>query len=120
MPPRKRYTGPGHTGATPPRSSPRPSRRAPPTSQRDAVARPSRAAHRKSAVRVRPRWHKVTAVALLILGILVIVANDAMLLGGVPTTLLPGGHNEAYLLLGVILAAVSTWWFGWFDRPTRR
>jgi len=56
----------------------------------------------------------------LVVGVLVIVANDAMLLGGVPTTLLPGGHSEGYLFLGVVLAAASTWWFGWFDRTTGR
>jgi hypothetical protein len=29
---------------------------------------------------------------------------------------LPGGHNEFYLLIGMAAAGYSTWWFGWFDR----
>lgn len=55
-------------------------------------------------------------VALLVVGVLIAAVNDAMLLGGVPTWLLPGGHNEAYLFLGLAVAASSTWWFGWYDR----
>ncbi len=67
-------------------------------------------------IRVRPGWHKAAAFTLLGLGVVVAGVNDAMLLGGVPTWLLPGGHNEAYLMLGIATAVSSTWWFGWFDR----
>jgi hypothetical protein len=64
--------------------------------------------------RMRPGWHTALGAGLAVLGLLVIVVNDAMLFGSI--TLLPGGHNELYLMLGVTIAAWSTWWFGWFDR----
>lgn len=67
------------------------------------------------SVRLRPQWHKGIGAAVLIVGIAVAVLNDVMLLGA-SATLLPGGHSELYLLLGVGVAAYSTWWFGWFDR----
>ncbi len=81
---------------------------------------PARAMHRRTVARLRPHWHKVMGLVLLVVGILVIAVNDAPPLGGVPTSLLPGGHNEGYLFLGVALAATSLWWFGWFDRTTSR
>lgn len=30
--------------------------------------------------------------------------------------LLPGGHKEAYVVLGLVMAASGTWWLGLFDR----
>ena len=51
-------------------------------------------------------------------GLVVIVLNDLMLLD--PTvTLLPFGHAEFYLLLGLSVAGGSSWYLGVFDRgPT--
>lgn len=49
------------------------------------------------------------------IGIAIIILNDIVLLGA-SATLLPGGHTELYLILGVVIAGYSTWWFGWFDR----
>ena len=66
------------------------------------------------STRLRPGWHKTVGVLILIAGITVVVLNDAML--GNSITLLPGGHSELYLMLGVLIAGYSTWWFGWFDR----
>jgi hypothetical protein len=66
-------------------------------------------------VRYRPEWHKIVGALILVLGLAVIVLNDVMLLGA-SRSLLPGGHNELYLILGVVIAGYSTWWFGWFDR----
>jgi hypothetical protein len=43
------------------------------------------------------------------------VLNDAMLFGR-SLTLLPGGHMELYLVLGITVAAVGTWFLGVFDR----
>jgi len=65
--------------------------------------------------RFRPTWHRVIGVVVLLLGVAVIALNEVMLLQR-SETLLPGGHNELYLLLGVIVAGSSLWWFGWFDR----
>jgi len=73
------------------------------------MAPSSRVTLRRVSARIRPPWHKVAGLALLVVGVLVIVANDTMLLGGVPTTLLPGGHSEGYRFLGVVLAAAGTW-----------
>lgn len=77
---------------------------------------PARVTPSKPVKRFRPRWHLVVGIVLLVLGVAVAGMNDAILLGGVPTWLLPGGHSEGYLVLGLVLAAWSTWWFGWYDR----
>jgi hypothetical protein len=68
-----------------------------------------------SPFRFRPSWHKVLGFALLVAGVALAVVNDVMMLQP-SITLLPGGHNELYLFLGIAVAAYSTWWFGWFDR----
>ena len=49
-------------------------------------------------------------------GIGIIIANDAMFF--VEGTLLPGGHNELYLFLGLAVAGAFTWFLGLFDRGT--
>lgn len=69
-------------------------------------------------VRLRPTWHKWAGAALLTLGIALLVVNDLMMLQPTLPRLLPGGHNEAYLLAAVVIAGYSTWFFGWFDRPS--
>ena len=69
----------------------------------------------KKSVRFRPGWHKGVGAAVLLVGIAVAVLNDVMLLDP-SKTLLPGGHSEFYLMLGIIIAGYSTWWFAWFDR----
>lgn len=119
MTPNKRRTGPGHPASAPPRSQPAvPSKRTTtrlPGPDRRASATPSRVTP-KAVKRFRPPWHFVMGIVVLVLGVAVAAINDAMLLGGVPSWLLPGGHNEGYLIAGVALAGWSTWWFGWFDR----
>lgn len=65
-------------------------------------------------VRVRPDWHKTVGMLILGSGIAIIVLNEVMLLNSI--TLLPGGHSELYLALGVVVAGYATRWFGWFDR----
>ncbi len=64
--------------------------------------------------RLRSGWHKTVGAVILVLGVAIAIVNDMMLLGS--AALLPGGHNEAYLFLGVGIAGYSTRWFGWFDR----
>lgn len=66
-------------------------------------------------IRFRPTWHKVVGVLAVVLGAGIAVTNDVMLFGA-STTLLPGGHNELYLVLGITVAGSSLWWFGWMDR----
>ena len=67
--------------------------------------------------RIRPRWHRVVGWAGVALGILIAVANDTMLIAD-DLTLLPFGHQELYLILGVMVAGGSTWFLGLFDRGT--
>jgi hypothetical protein len=48
-------------------------------------------------------------------GVVIAALNDAMLM--VPrTTLLPGGHHEAYLLTGFAVATLGSNLLGLFDR----
>jgi hypothetical protein len=68
--------------------------------------------------RFRPRWHRVAGWFGVALGIAVVVLNDAMRFSE-NLTLLPFGHQELYLILGLIVAGSSTWFLGLFDRePT--
>lgn len=67
--------------------------------------------------RLRPRWHRVAGWLGIVLGIVIAAANDLMLMGD-DLTLLPGGHSELYLLLGIAVAGSSTWFLGLFDRGT--
>ena len=65
----------------------------------------------------RPTWHKVVGGLSILAGLGVFVANDLEWLG---VHVMPGGHNELYAGLGVVIAATSMWWFGWFDRSETR
>ncbi|MBI5089957.1 MAG: hypothetical protein HZB15_14135 [Actinobacteria bacterium] len=131
MPPKKRRTKPGdtehHGRVTTPRNAHDP-RVTPSATEPSLVERAkrydsgpatpppsSRYTPPIRAIRFRPGWHKLVGALLLVLGAAVAVLNDVMLLGA-STTLLPGGHSEFYLILGVAIAGSGTWWFGWFDR----
>lgn len=88
----------------------------------DADGRPapvasSRYTPKQPAYRLRPGWHRWAGWIGVALGILVVASNDLMLMTG-HLTLLPGGHNEVYLVLGIGIAAASTWFLGLFDRGT--
>ena len=62
----------------------------------------------------RPTWHKVVGGLLIVLGLSIFVIND---LAWFDIYIMPGGHNELWAVVGIAVAATSTWWFGWFDRP---
>lgn len=53
----------------------------------------------------------------MVLGIVIAAVNDAMMIVE-DASLLPGGHSELYLLLGIAVAVSSTWFLGLFDRGT--
>ncbi len=128
MPPKKRYAKPGdieHRGRVtvprdptampyvdPPgftgRSGPAAQKRTGPPAGSSRYTPPIK------SVRLRPGWHKAMGVGFILIGAIVIVLNDVMRAAKV--TLLPGGHSELYLLLGLAIAAYSLKWFGWFDR----
>lgn len=127
MTPHKRRVRPGdveHQGrVTVPRGSvplPLPTRPSTTSARRRTGAEPAapEASNRYTppikSVRFRPGWHKALGAGLVVIGAAVAVLNDVMLLQQV--TLLPGGHNEFYLILGLCVVGYSTWWFGWFDR----
>lgn len=63
--------------------------------------------------RFRPTWHKVVGGIVLGLGLGIVILNY---LEELELNTMPGPHSEAYFLLGLAVAAYSTWWFGWFDR----
>lgn len=67
--------------------------------------------------RLRPGWHRVVGWIGVALGIGIAAVNDVMLMGE-DLTLLPGGHNELYLFLGMAIGGSSTWFLGLFDRGT--
>lgn len=67
--------------------------------------------------RVRPRWHRIAGWFGVLAGVAIAIANDAMLFSD-DLTLLPGRHQELYLILGVAVAGGSTWFLGLFDRGT--
>ena len=71
----------------------------------------------KPNYRLRPAWHRLLGWLAVVGGVAVAVANDAMLMAD-DLTLLPGGHSELYLLLGVAVVAGATWFLGAFDRET--
>ena len=85
------------------------------TNARETPAPSSRYTPPVKSVRFRSGWHKVVGAVFLVIGLAIVILNDIVLLGA-SATLLPGGHSEFYLMLGVIIAGYSTWWFGWFDR----
>ncbi len=60
-------------------------------------------------------WHKVTGGLLILLGVTLFILND---LEWFDIHVMPGGHNELYALLAIVIAASS---IGLFDRaPERR
>lgn len=101
-------------------SGPVPRRRAAPAGPSLGDSGPpesSRYTRPKPSYRLRPTWHRVAGWAGVVLGLVVVVLNDAMVFtDGV--TLLPFGHQELYLMLGIAVAISSTWFLGLFDRGT--
>lgn len=63
--------------------------------------------------RFRPQWHKVVGIIQLVAGIAIIVINYVDREG---LDILPGGHLEIYFIVGMVIAAGSSWWFGALDR----
>lgn len=64
-------------------------------------------------VTVRPAFHKVIGALQILLGLAIVLVNYVDF---EDVRLLPGGHQEAYFLLGIVVAAGSLWWFGALDR----
>lgn len=67
--------------------------------------------------RIRPKWHRLAGWFGVVLGVAIAVANDGMLIAE-DLRLLPGGHQELYLILALLVAGGSTWFLGVFDRGT--
>lgn len=94
-------------------SAPRPMR----TKGREAPEASARYSPPANDYTVRPRWHRVAGWLGVGIGAIIAILNDAMLLGD-DLVLLPFGHSELYLLLGVLVAGWSTRFLGLFDRDT--
>lgn len=98
---RQRREGGGHTAAP---------RRPPPSTTPGRYTAPQR------HTELRPDWHRPVGWLIVALGVVIAVLNDAAPF--VDMTLVPGGHNELYLLLAVAIAAGGAWLLGSFDAPT--
>jgi UDP-N-acetylmuramyl pentapeptide phosphotransferase/UDP-N-acetylglucosamine-1-phosphate transferase len=61
------------------------------------------------SARIRPRWHKVLGGLVVLSALAVVFINELEL------TVLPGSHNELYLVLSAAIAGFGMWWLGWFD-----
>ena len=101
-PPKKALGPPQSQGRGRQRTGPEPSPRYTPSAPR---------------YRVRPRWHRVAGWGGVLAGVVIAAVNDLMLMGE-DVTLLPGGHSEMYLLLGISVGSGATWFLGLFDRGT--
>lgn len=66
---------------------------------------------------MRPGWHRIMGWVGVVLGVAVVATNDLMLMTS-HVAVLPGGHNELYLVLGIGIAGGATWFLGLFDRGT--
>jgi hypothetical protein len=66
----------------------------------------------------RPSRHRWIGAVLVVTGILIAVANDTMLF--IDQVLLPFGHQELWLMAGVLVAGFGTVFLGLFDPSVRR
>ncbi len=62
----------------------------------------------------RPRWNKPAGWALIAAGVLIAIVNDVAYFS---TGILPGGHNELYLILGLLIGVFGAYLLGVFARP---
>lgn len=93
--------------------SPRRAKRRGPTPRRRVEAKETAdryTAPRPSKYLFRPTWHKVVGVVLLVGGFVLFFACTFNA-GNIHHY---GGH--IWYLVGVVVAASSSWWFGLFDR----
>lgn len=80
---------------------------------RDDRTGPSRYTPPGRPIRFRSGREKTLGWFLVGLGIVVIIVNYV---DYADLRLLPGGHNELYFFLGILIAGGGTWWLGLFDR----
>ena len=62
----------------------------------------------------RPAWHKAVGCLVIALGVAIVTVNY---LDSGAVSVLPGGHQELYFVLGALVAGVGSWWLGLFDPP---
>lgn len=70
--------------------------------------------YQRSRRRVRPDWHRPAGITVVVIGAALILVNYAEHLD---INWMPGGHQEAYFLLGIAIAAFGAWFLSAFDRP---
>lgn len=57
-------------------------------------------------------WHRPVGLGMLVTGILIAVVND---LAFFDIEVMPGGHSELYLILGVLVAGTGAYFAGFFS-----
>ena len=61
----------------------------------------------------RPAWQKLIGWLSITGGLALIVVNY---IDDSDFSILPGGHQEGYFALGLVVGVSGTWWLGLFDR----
>lgn len=79
--------------------------------ERAEVVRAAVESKRKVYPPFRP-WHRPVGLGMLVSGILIAVVNDLAYLN---IEVMPGGHNELYLMLGVLVAGTGAYLAGFFS-----
>ncbi len=105
----------GPTRSATPRKSTEPTRRANDVNEPAPSSRYTPSTNQD--VVFRPRWHRIVGWFGVAVGLLTVALNDVMLMGE-DLTLLPFGHSELYLVVGLLAAGLSTRFLGLFDRQT--
>lgn len=95
-----------------------PTKRARPAAQVPSEAAPTRRGVSKTATvhkKLYPpyrEWHRPLGWLLVALGISIVIVND---LAFVDINIMPGGHNELYLVLGLAVAGGGSYLLGAFS-----
>ena len=95
-----------------------PTKRVRPAAQDPTEVAPTRRGVSKTATAQKKlyppyrEWHRPLGWLLVAFGVLIVIVND---LAFVDINIMPGGHNELYLLLGVAVGGGGSYFLGAFS-----